>query len=124
MSLNTPTPNGTDSLETDTFIASETKLLEIEANLTQISGLVTDDPSLLESEDVGELLQRLTDAENMAEGMESKLDSVLENLDHLLALLDDDNCETVAEETNVAKSVKSSTEGTVSQLSKDPEPSS
>lgn len=46
-----------------------------------------DDPSLFGDEDVAELLKQLSNADSMAQGMESKVDSVLQNLDELLALL-------------------------------------
>lgn len=89
MSLNNSnTPNTTD-LKNKLLNSTEVDLISVEEDVVQISQFVTDDPALLGGDDVAELLQRLTSAENMAEGMDSKLDNVLQNLDNLLALLDD-----------------------------------
>ena len=74
----------------DTIAANEKKILQqLESELTQssISELLAKDPSLLGGDDVAELLQQLSNADDMAQGMESKLDSVLQNLDDLLALV-------------------------------------
>ncbi|KJA28637.1 hypothetical protein HYPSUDRAFT_197460 [Hypholoma sublateritium FD-334 SS-4] len=84
-----PTPNS-DSLEDNFIKSSEMDLTEIEQEIAQLSEFVTSDPALLGGEDVAELLQRLTNAETMAEGMENRIDSVLQNLDSLLDLLDGD----------------------------------
>ena len=74
----------------DTIAANEKEILQIESDLAQtsISEPLEGDPSLLGGDDVAELLQRLSSAETMAQGMESKIDSVLQDLDELLALLD------------------------------------
>ncbi len=71
--------------------SSETSIIEIEQEIAQLSEFVTSDPALLGGEDVAQLLQRLTSAETMAEGMENRIDSVLQNLDSLLGLLDGDD---------------------------------
>jgi hypothetical protein len=60
---------------------------EIDLSQTSISELLAEDPSLLGGDDVAELLQRLSSADSMAQGMESKIDGVLQDLDGLLALL-------------------------------------
>ena len=67
----------------------DTNEKEIESDSAQpsISEILADDPSLLEGEDVEELFQRLSSADSMAQGMEAKIDSVLQDLDELLALL-------------------------------------
>ncbi|KAF8203771.1 hypothetical protein BJ912DRAFT_1052565 [Pholiota molesta] len=88
MSLDSNTSNTTD-LKKKLLHSTEVDLISVEEDVVQISEFVTDDPTLLGGDDVAELLQRLTSASNMAEGMESKLDNVLQNLDNLLALLDD-----------------------------------
>lgn len=76
------------SKESNSKVAPETIMateLEVEAQMA----LIQENPARLsEVEDVSELLEKLTDANAAAEGMESKLDSILENLDNLLSALD------------------------------------
>ncbi|KDR85577.1 hypothetical protein GALMADRAFT_234524 [Galerina marginata CBS 339.88] len=85
MSVNADTqPKGTDSVDQDVITSTNDEILEVEA---EMSAVMTENPNLLGGEDVMELLERLTSADTMAQGMESKIDSVLENLDSLLALL-------------------------------------
>lgn len=74
------------STNSDTTVANE-KAIESDLAQTSTSELLTEDPSLLGGDDVAELLQRLSSADSMAQGMEAKIDSVLHNLDELLALL-------------------------------------
>ena len=83
----------------DTIIANEK---EIESDLAQssISELFEEDPSLLGGEDVAELLQRLSSADSVAKGMESKIDSVLQDLDELLALLGAEETPTTSEDVD------------------------
>ncbi|KAF8808026.1 hypothetical protein BYT27DRAFT_7190118 [Phlegmacium glaucopus] len=84
------TKSTTDSInDNNTIVANEEEIHQVEFDLAQtsISELLAEDPSLLGGEDVAELLQRLSSADSMAQGMESKIDSVLQNLDELLALL-------------------------------------
>ena len=94
----------------DTVAANEKEpeILQIESDLAQtsISELIAEDPSLLGGDDVAELLQRLSSAESMAKGMESKIDSVIKDLDELLALLD-------AEETAEDATTKASSDSKV-----------
>jgi len=73
----------------DTVVANEEEIPQVESNdaQTSISELLAEDPSLLGGDDVAELLQRLSSANSIAQGMESKLDGVLQDLDELLALL-------------------------------------
>ena len=91
MTLDPNHTQNSDSLEDKLLNSSEASLLEIEQEIAQLSEFVTSDPALLGGEDVAQLLQRLTSAETMAEGMENRIDSVLQNLDSLLGLLDDDD---------------------------------
>lgn len=84
-----PTPNS-EFLKDNLINSSEMDLIEIEQEIAQLSEFVASDPALLGGEDVAELLQRLTNAETMAEGMENRIDSVLQNLDSLMGLLDGD----------------------------------
>jgi len=95
------TPNS-DSLEDNLIDSSEVDLVEIEQEIAQLSQFVSSDPALLGGEDVAELLQRLTNAETMAEGMENKINSVLQNLDDLLGLLDHDSVANEEKSTAVA----------------------
>lgn len=75
---------------------------EIESDLarTSISELHAEDPSLLGGDDVAELLQRLSSADNMAQGMEAKIDGVLQDLDELLALLGAEETSTTSEDVD------------------------
>jgi len=85
MSVSTDTqPKGTHTVDQDIAISTKAEIPELEADM---SALMTENPNLLGGEDVMELLERLTSADTMAQGMENKVDSVLENLDSLLALL-------------------------------------
>ena len=76
----------TNSTNGDTIVANE-KETESDSEQTSLSELLAEDPSLLGGDDVAELLQRLSSADSMAQGMEAKIDSVLQDLDELLALL-------------------------------------
>lgn len=91
--MDTPTTN---SINGDIIVA---KILQIESDLTQtsISKLLAEDPTLLGGEDVAELLQRLSGADSMAQGMESRIDSVLQHLDEILALLGAEETPTTSE---------------------------
>ena len=94
--MDTPTTN---SINGDTIVANEKEILQIESDLTQtsISKLLAEDPTLLGGEDVAELLQRLSGADSMAQGMESRIDSVLQHLDEILALLGAEETPTTSE---------------------------
>lgn len=72
----------------DLVNSTQADLVRMERELDEVSEFVTSNPSLLGGEDVADLLQRLTNAESMAEGMENKIDNVLQNLDKLLGILD------------------------------------
>jgi len=89
-----------NSTNGDTIVANEE---EIDPDLAQtsISELLAEDPSLLGGDDVAELLQRLSSADSMAQGMESKIDSVLHDLDELLALLGAEETPTTSEDVDV-----------------------
>jgi len=69
----------------DAISSTVNEMQEIEAEL---ASLLNGDSNQLGGADVAELLKRLTDANIVAESMESKLDSVLQNLDGLLSTLD------------------------------------
>lgn len=86
-------------MDTKSTNANE-NLKEIESDLAQtsISDLLAEDPSLLGGDDVAELLQRLSSADSMAQGMESKIDAVLQDLDELLALLGAEEIPTTSED--------------------------
>ena len=73
------------------------KETESDSAQASTSELLAEDPSLLGGEDVEELLQRLSSADNMAQGMEAKLDGVLKDLDGLLALLGAEETPTTSE---------------------------
>lgn len=88
MALDNNDSNNAALIDNDALISSENALIDVEADLEKLSELATSNPTLLGGEDVAQLLERLSSAESMAEGMESKLDSVLQNLDNLLAILD------------------------------------
>lgn len=92
----------------DTIAANEE---EIESDLAQgsISELLAEDPSLLGGDDVAELLQRLSSADTMAQGMESKIDGVLQDLDELLALLDAKETPTTSEDASASEDVTAKT---------------
>lgn len=92
----------TDSINGDKI--KENKIHQVESDLAQtsISHLLAEDPSLLGGDDVAELLQRLSSANSMAPGLESKIDGVLQALDELLAFLG-------AEETPTTSDAESST---------------
>ena len=95
------TRSTTDSISGDTMVANKNEILilQVESDLaeTSISELLAEDPSLLGGDDVAELLQRLSSADSMAQGMEFKIDSVLQNLDELLALLGAEETPTTSE---------------------------
>ncbi|KII93277.1 hypothetical protein PLICRDRAFT_35466 [Plicaturopsis crispa FD-325 SS-3] len=62
---------------------------DMSADIAQLSALLSEDPPANGSEnEVAELLRRLNSAEGMAQGVESRLDEMLENLDNLLKTLD------------------------------------
>ncbi|KAF9486343.1 hypothetical protein BDN70DRAFT_869843 [Pholiota conissans] len=88
MTTDSNTSNDTD-LKKELINSTEIDLISVEEDVVQLSGFVTDDLAMLGGDDVAELLQRLSSAEDMAEGMEGKLDNVLESLDNLLQLLGD-----------------------------------
>lgn len=61
----------------------------LEADIAQLTSLLSQDTLDSQGEaSVVELLQRLENADGIAKGMESKLDTVLDNLDNLLASLE------------------------------------
>lgn len=67
----------------------------VEEGILQLSSLLSQDP-LDADADVMELLRRIDAADGVAQGVESKLDNILDHLDHLLASLEpsatEDNC--------------------------------
>ena len=70
--------------------------LDIEAEISQISTALSSGPDQpddqgLGAEDIKELLSQLNSADSMAQGVESKLDNILENLDRLLTLFGTDD---------------------------------
>lgn len=83
-----PTSNGDNKIDSTLIAASQDEIAELESDLSKLSELAQTNPSLLGGDDVAQLLERLSSAENVADGVESKLDSVLQNLDKLLAALD------------------------------------
>ncbi|KAF8167498.1 hypothetical protein B0H34DRAFT_792216 [Crassisporium funariophilum] len=102
MSLDTSLPNNSaNAIDEDALNAAQTNIHSIEEDINQMSKLLSGSPSLLGGDDVAELLHRLTSADSMAQGMESKLDGMLENLDQLLASLGDG--EGTAAASNVSK---------------------
>ena len=86
-------------MDTKSTNGDNTKEKEIESDL--LADL--EDPPLLEGEDVAELLQRLSSADCMAQGMEDKIDRVLQDLDEILLALSD------AEETPTTSEAVDST---------------
>ncbi|PPQ64314.1 hypothetical protein CVT26_002197 [Gymnopilus dilepis] len=74
--------NGTDNAPIEALRASEVEIEEIEAQMVFTEG------NLHEAEDVAELLEKLANADAVAEGMESKIDNILQDLDDLLSALD------------------------------------
>ncbi|KAH9486399.1 hypothetical protein JR316_0000463 [Psilocybe cubensis] len=93
MSLRPNTTSNHVQTSADRIAIAETEkeIAEVEAEL---NALMDENSNLLGSEDVTELLQRLANAENMAEDMESKVDSVLQKLDELLSGLGASECVT------------------------------
>ncbi|KAF5312060.1 hypothetical protein D9619_002708 [Psilocybe cf. subviscida] len=83
-----PTSNGDNKVDPTAITASKNEIDGLEADIAEISELAQTNPALLGGDDVAQLLERLSSAENVADGVESKLDSVLQNLDKLLAALD------------------------------------
>lgn len=76
------------------------KEIESDSAQTSVSELLAEDPSLLGGDDVEELLQRLSSADSMAQGMEAKIDNVLQDLDDLLALLGAEETPTTSEDVD------------------------
>jgi hypothetical protein len=62
-------------------------LTNLNANIAQLSSLLVQKPVEGDT-DVAELLRTIETADGMAQGVESKLDSMLENLDNLLVSLE------------------------------------
>ena len=60
----------------------------LEDDIAQLSALLSQEPSEGDDGDVAELLRQIEKADGMAQGVESKLDNVLQNLDNLLASLE------------------------------------
>ena len=71
-------------MEPDIILITQTEELDTEGE--------SEDPSMLEGEDVSDLLSRISAAHNVAQEVEQKLEAVLENLDSLLGALDSDAC--------------------------------
>jgi flagellin-like hook-associated protein FlgL len=94
--MDTKSTSTQESTNGDTIVTNE-KETESDSAQTSISELLAEDPSLLGGEDVEELLQRLSSADSMAQGMEAKLDNVLQDLDKLLALLGAEDTPTTSE---------------------------
>ncbi|KDQ51136.1 hypothetical protein JAAARDRAFT_103360, partial [Jaapia argillacea MUCL 33604] len=61
---------------------------EILTSLLSISQDSTSDETTLSDQEVAELLRRLETADGLARGVESRLDSVIDELDGLLASLE------------------------------------
>ncbi|KAF9566904.1 hypothetical protein CPC08DRAFT_747084 [Agrocybe pediades] len=80
----------------DAINSTANEINEIE---TELQSLLNGNPNQLGGVDVAELLQRLTEANTMADSMESKIDNVLQNLDNLLSTL---NGEDVADSKQAA----------------------
>jgi hypothetical protein len=59
----------------------------LDADIAQLSSLLSQEP-VGRDPDVAELLRTIEAADGMAQGVESKLDTMLENLDNLLASLE------------------------------------
>jgi hypothetical protein len=88
------------SITNSTTVSINTTEIESDLGQASISELLAEDPSLLGGDDVAELLQRLSSADSMAQGMESKVDSVLQDLDELLALLGAEGTPSTSEDTD------------------------
>ncbi|CAA7268046.1 unnamed protein product [Cyclocybe aegerita] len=80
-------PSGPDDSPKQLITEAETAIHEAEREISHVSQLVEEYPLLLGGEDVAELLERLASADTMAQGMESKLDNVINDLDTLLSIL-------------------------------------
>ncbi|KAJ3512277.1 hypothetical protein NLJ89_g3609 [Agrocybe chaxingu] len=81
-------PSGAGDSSEQLITEAETLIHEAERGISHVSQMTEEFPSLLGGEDVAELLERLASADMMAQGMESKLDNVLNNLDALLSTLE------------------------------------
>jgi hypothetical protein len=68
--------------------AQRTALENIENEVAQLTRLLAQEPTSEGETEIAELLQRLESADGMATGVESKLDSLLGNLDDMLASLE------------------------------------
>ncbi len=79
--------DATSSTAEEVDIVSGKDIQEIECESPHTKDLVGD-RSLLGDEDITELFNRLSTADDVAQEMEQKLDAVLENLDKLLDILD------------------------------------
>ena len=98
-------PSSMDTKSTSTngdTIVANGKEIESDPAQSSISELLAEDPSLLGGDDVEELLQRLSSANSMAQGMEAKIDNVLQDLDELLALLGAEETPTISEDVDSA----------------------
>lgn len=74
--------------KTDDISATLQKLENVDQDIDKLKELLDENPTLLGAGDVSELLRQLAGADDMAQGLESKLDDVLNNLDNLLDVLD------------------------------------
>ncbi|EGO05376.1 hypothetical protein SERLA73DRAFT_174502 [Serpula lacrymans var. lacrymans S7.3] len=72
-----PTPNG-----------STTEHPSLESDISRLTSLLLNDTAIAEGSDLAELLAQLDSADGMANGVETRLDSVLEKLDTLLEALE------------------------------------
>lgn len=73
-----------------------------------INGKAIADKREHELDDVAELLRQLSSADSMAKGMEFKIDSVLQDLDKLLALLGAEETPTASEESSASQGTSGS----------------
>lgn len=90
----------TFSMDTKSTNGDTNEEIESDSAQTSVSELLAEDPSLLGGDDVEELLQRLSSADSMAQGMEAKIDNVLQDLDDLLALLGAEETPTTSEDVD------------------------
>jgi hypothetical protein len=86
------------SQETNGQAPSNPGMTNLSADIAQLSSLLSQEPAEGDA-DVAELLRTIEAADGMAQGVESKLDNMLENLDSLLASL-----ESKADANNVTES--------------------
>lgn len=75
--------NNQENANQEAILQTDAAIAEVEKELSAL----TEDDSMLGSTDITELLERLSNADNMARDMETKIDNVLENLDNLLDML-------------------------------------